>query len=129
MYLVTKNSSYPLKLLSPLSITVQFQTSFWLGIRGGEVASGTALQARMWRVWFPVGSLEFFIDSNPFSRTIALVSTQPLTEMSIRNISWQVKAGQCVGLTTLPPSRVYCLEILEASTSWTPKSLSRPVMW
>jgi len=33
--------------------------------------------------------------------------------------------GQCVGLTTIPPS---CLEILGASTSWSHTGLSRPVM-
>jgi len=32
-------------------------------------------------------SLEFFSD-NPSGRTMALVSTQPLTEMSTRCISW-----------------------------------------
>ena len=34
---------------------------------------------------------------------MALGSTQHLTEMSTRNIFWG-KGGQCVGLTTLPPS-------------------------
>jgi hypothetical protein len=34
---------------------------------------------------------------------MALGFTQPLTEMSTRNIFW-VKVGRCVGLTTLPPS-------------------------
>jgi hypothetical protein len=33
---------------------------------------------------------------------MSLGSTQPLTEMSTRNISWG-KDGRCVGLTTLPP--------------------------
>jgi hypothetical protein len=32
--------------------------------------------------------MEFFIDINPSDRTMALGSTQPLTEMSTRNISW-----------------------------------------
>jgi hypothetical protein len=30
---------------------------------------------------------------NPFGRTMALGLTQPLTEMNIRNISWEVKAA------------------------------------
>jgi len=34
---------------------------------------------------------------------MVLESTQPLTEMSTRNISW-VKGGWCVGLTILPAS-------------------------
>jgi len=36
--------------------------------------------------------------------------TQPLTEMSTRNISGG-KGGRCVGLTTLPPSCADCREI------------------
>jgi len=40
---------------------------------------------------------------NPFDRTMALESTQPLTEMSTRSIS-RGKGGRCVRLTTLPPS-------------------------
>jgi len=40
---------------------------------------------------------------NPSGRTVALGSTQPLTEMSTRCISWG-KGGRCVRLTTLPPS-------------------------
>jgi len=33
-------------------------------------------------------SLEFFID-NPSGRTMALGSTQPLTEMSTKNVFWR----------------------------------------
>ena len=49
---------------------------------------------------------------NLSGRTVALGSTQPLTEMSTRNISWGDKGGRCVGLT-LPPSCADCLEIWE----------------
>jgi membrane-bound lytic murein transglycosylase B len=35
----------------------------------------------------PDGVMEFFIDINPSDRTMALGSTQPLTEMSTRNLS------------------------------------------
>jgi hypothetical protein len=59
---------------------------------------------------------------------MALGSTQPLTEMSTRNISWGGKGGQCVGLTTLPSFMCRLSRNLEASTSWNPKGLSRPVM-
>jgi hypothetical protein len=34
------------------------------------------------------GVVEFFIDINPSDRTVALGSTQPLTEVSTRSISW-----------------------------------------
>jgi hypothetical protein len=34
---------------------------------------------------------------NPVGRTMALGSTQPLTEMSTRNISWEVKAAGACG--------------------------------
>jgi hypothetical protein len=43
---------------------------------------------------------------------MALGLTQPVTEMSTRNISWG-KGGRCLGLTTLPHSCVDCLEIWE----------------
>jgi len=51
--------------------------------------------------------------------TVALRSTQPLTEMSTRYISWGVKAAR--------PSYANCLEILGALTSWICKGMSRPV--
>jgi len=38
------------------------------------------------------------------------------------------EGGQCVRLITLPSSCADCLEILEASDSWSPKGLSTPVM-
>jgi len=50
---------------------------------------------------------------------MALGSTQPLTEMSTRNISWGGKGGWCVGLTTLPSSCADCLEIWEPQPSGT----------
>jgi hypothetical protein len=63
---------------------------------------------------------------NPSSRTVVLGPTQPLREMSTRNISWECgvrgKRGRCIGLTTLPVSSADCLEI------WNPKRVSKPVM-
>jgi len=57
---------------------------------------------------------------------MTLGSTQPLTEMSTRSISW-VKGGRCVRLTTyyhpVPLSRNQ-----GTLTSWNPLGLSRPVM-
>jgi len=39
------------------------------------------------QVVLPMKVLEFFIDNNPSGRTVVLASTQPLTEMSTRDIS------------------------------------------
>jgi len=62
---------------------------------------------------------------NPSSHTLALSSTRPLTEMSTWNISWG-KGGQCIVLTTLPPS---CADSWNrgVSTSWYPQGMSRLV--
>jgi len=38
-------------------------------------------------------SLDFFHLHNSSDRTMALGSTQPLTEMSTKNVSWGVKAA------------------------------------
>jgi hypothetical protein len=61
------------------------------GSRGGTVGWGTAVWAGRSQVWFPMVSMEFFIDK------IFLVTPWPwdwlsLTEMSTRNITWGVKA-------------------------------------
>jgi hypothetical protein len=50
---------------------------------------------------------------------MALVLTQPLTEMSTRYITWGGKGGRYVGLTTLPPFSADCLEIWEPQTPGT----------
>jgi hypothetical protein len=57
------------------------------GARGSVVGWGTMLQAgRSW-VLFPMKLLKFFFNlPNPSSHNMALESTQPLTEMSTRNI-------------------------------------------
>ena len=43
-------------------------------------------------VSIPDGVITIFHWRNPSGRTVALGWTQPLTEMSTRNISWRVKA-------------------------------------
>ena len=64
-----------------------------LGDRGGAVGWGTALQVRRSRVSIPDGVIGIFHWHNPSGRTMALGSTQPLTEMSTANISWGQKAA------------------------------------
>jgi len=61
----------------------------------------------------PHGVMGIFYSLNPYGHTMALRSTQPLAEISTRNISWGGEAGQCVRLTALPLSCANCLEIWE----------------
>ena len=88
-----------------------------------SVGWDTALQAVGFRVRFPILSLGFFIN------IILPAVLWPCGWLSF----WQkwvgrwCKGGRCVRLTTLPPSYADCLEILGASTFWSPKNLSRPV--
>jgi hypothetical protein len=81
------------------------------GVRSGAV--GEALCSKpegcrfaSWRCHW------IFLWYNPSGCTMALGSTQPLTEMSTRNITWG-EGGRCVGLTTLLPSCADCLKIWE----------------
>jgi hypothetical protein len=48
--------------------------------------------------------VDIFSLPNPTSRTVALGSTQLLTEMSTRNLPGGVKGGRRVRLTSLPSS-------------------------
>jgi hypothetical protein len=59
----------------------------------------------------PDGVIGIFHWYNPSGRTMALELTNPLPEMSTRNISWWGKGGRCIELTTLLPSCADCLEI------------------
>jgi len=65
--------------------------------QGGAVGWGTVLQTGRSRVRFSMVSLKIFRWHNPSGRTMALGLTQPLTEMSSRNISWGVKAAGAKG--------------------------------
>jgi hypothetical protein len=56
------------------------------GARGSVVDWVTMLQARRSQVWFPMLSLDFFDLPNPSSCTMVLGLTQPLTEISTRNL-------------------------------------------
>jgi len=58
--------------------------------RGGALSWGNVLHSRRSQFRFPMVSPEFFID---MILPAALWPTQPLTEMSTRNISWGVNAA------------------------------------
>jgi hypothetical protein len=58
-------------------------------------------------------------------------STQPVTEIITRVISWGVggsKGGRCLRPTTLPRLCADCLEILGTPNFWSPKDMSKTVM-
>jgi hypothetical protein len=57
---------------------------------------------------------------------MALGLIQPLTEM-VPGVLLGGKGCWCTGLTTLLPLCADCLEILGATTSWSPMGLSRPL--
>jgi hypothetical protein len=67
-------------------------------------------------VWLPMGYLKCSADL----LLPATLSTQPLTEMSTRNLPLG-------GPTTLPPLCTGCLKVLVSLASWSPEDLSRPV--
>jgi len=75
----------------------------------------------------PDGVIGIFHWHNPSGRTMALGSTQPLTEMSTRNISWGWRrpVRRADNLTT---HMCWLSWNPGASTSWNPQGLSRPVM-
>jgi hypothetical protein len=58
----------------------------WWTPRGSVIGWRTMLQAGWSRVRFPMRTLDFFNWPNPSSPTMALGSTQPLTEISTRNL-------------------------------------------
>jgi hypothetical protein len=75
----------------------------------------------------PDGVIGSFYWHNPSGRTMALGSTQPLTEMSTRYISWGVNAAGAYGRQHY---HLLCglSRNLGASTSWNLVGLSRPAM-
>ena len=85
------------------------------------------LSYRTLKVRFPVVSLEFFIDIILPAALMALGLTQPLTEISTRNIfcGWRRPVRTADNRTTFMCRLSWNLG---TSTSWYPQGLSRPVM-
>ena len=63
---------------------------------------------------------------NPSDRTVALVSTQPVTEMSTRNISWGVKAAGAYGRQPCHLHLQIVLNFRETQTPGAQRYLSKP---
>jgi hypothetical protein len=61
-----------------------------VGARGRVVGLNTVLQAGRSPVWIP-DEVYFFNLRNPYTRTMALGSTQPLTKMSTGNLPGGIK--------------------------------------
>jgi hypothetical protein len=92
-----------------------------IGAPGSVAGWGTMLQAGRSPVRVP-NEMDVFHSPNPSSRTMALGSTQHLTDMITRNLPGGKKRPR-VGLTTLPPSVSRMSENAGASTSRNPKGL------
>jgi hypothetical protein len=87
-----------------------------LGARDSAVGWGTCYK--------PKGrglNWNFSLTACASSRTMALCSIQSLWEMRTRNILWGAgdKIGQCVRMTTLPPSCASCLQMWEPQSPGT----------
>jgi hypothetical protein len=90
-------------------------------LRGGAVGGRHCATIRKVAGSIREGVIEILHWLNPF-RTMALGSTQSVTEISTRGISSGAKGGRCVGLTAFPPC-TDCLEIIETFTSWNLKGI------
>jgi hypothetical protein len=74
-----------------MEIGIKVMLHVVVGLRGGAAGWGIALQKVAGSI--PDGVIGIFHWLNPSSRFMALGSTERLTEMSTRSISWGVKAA------------------------------------
>jgi len=115
------------KLIWPQCEFLPENRSYLLSTRGIRRGGG-----RLWRSWWrPCAanrkvtvSIPFWITDNLSGRTVALGSTQPLIEMSTRNIScwWRRSERRADDVSTF---MVQMYRNLGVSNSWKPQVLSR----
>jgi len=118
-----------------LAVWCQLLPSLKYSVTECDGKGGRSVARCWWRSWLrhrapsrkvagsiPDSVIGIFNWHNPFDRTMALGSTQPLTEMSTRSISWGVKADN------LSTFMCWLSWNLGASNFWNTQGLSRPVM-
>jgi hypothetical protein len=108
--------------LSSLVYSISLRIPYMVRARGSVVGWGTMLQVGRSLVRVPMRWI-FFNLLNPSSRNMALGSTQPLTEMSTRNLPGVKRRP--ARKAWLPHRHLWagCLENVGASTSHSPMRL------
>jgi hypothetical protein len=91
--------------------------------RGSVVGWSSMLEAGSSRVRFPMSLLNFFNVPNPSSPTITLEVTDPLTEMSTRNLRGGLNRVGAYGWQLHRYLWADCLENVGSSTSHNPMGL------
>ena len=99
MYFLYFNCQHDSSVHYTYSLCTEEFPSFLLHIRGIQWCIWLRHTATSWKVTgsIPNGVIGVFHWRDPFCHTVALVPTQPLTEMSTRNISWGVKVTSVLG--------------------------------
>jgi hypothetical protein len=92
-YFESEKWANPMQFISSDFISEEFRIESPRGVRCSVVGWDIMPQAGRSRVWI-LRSLNFFNLPNPSSRTTDFESTQPLTEISTRNLRRGVKRGR-----------------------------------
>jgi hypothetical protein len=108
-----RTNDFSFMIPSPVSTVCNF-TNYYSSLGYGVAQWVVSLRYKLEGHWFH-SQLGLWIlhRLNISGHAMALGSTQPLDRNQTRKLPWG-KSGQCVGLTTLPPSHVDCLKILVA---------------